>query len=50
MEEIKDWIKKTMAKEDERFNKVKIAHTHQKKEKKRKDANDVVQSFVKFIM
>ena len=43
-----------MAKEDERFNKVKIAHTHQKKkkkkEKKRKDANDVVQSFVKFIM
>ena len=42
-----------MAKEDERFNKVKIAHTHQKKKKerkKRKDANDVVQSFVKFIM
>ena len=47
MEEIKDWIKKTVAKEDERFNKVKIAHTHQKK---KKDANDVVQSFVKFIM
>ena len=51
MEEIKDWIKKTVAKEDERFNKVKIAHTHPKKKKKRrKDANDVVQSFVKFIM
>ena len=41
-----------MAKEDERFNKVKIAHTQKKKKKRKKkrDANDVVRSFVKFIV
>ena len=53
MEKIEDWIKKTTAKEDERFNKVKIAHTHTKEKKrkrKKRDANDVVQSFVKFIV
>ena len=33
-----------MAKEDERFNKVKIA------QKEKKDANDVVWSFVKFFV
>ena len=53
MEKIEDWIKKTTAKEDERFNKVKIAHTHTKEKKrkrKKRDANDVVQSFVKFTV
>ena len=55
MEKIEDWIKKTTAKEDERFNKVKIAHTHTKEKKKKekekkRDANDVVRSFVKFIV
>ena len=54
MEKIEDWIKKTTAKEDERFNKVKIAHIHKKEKKKRKrktrDANDIVRSFVKFIV
>ena len=53
MEKIEDWIKKTTAKEDERFNKVKIAHTHKKEKmgkRKKRNANDVVRSFVKFIV
>ena len=42
MEEIKDWIKKTTAKEDERFNKVKIAHTHTKRKKKEKEKKEML--------
>ena len=42
MEKIEDWIKKTTAKEDERFNKVKIAHTHTKKKKWEKEKKEML--------
>ena len=43
LEEMKDWIKKTMVEEDEMLNKAKIAKKKKKEKKKRKDANDMVQ-------